>query len=547
MIHSLASRKVVNSKGLHVSITGESGKGKSHAIETMQSLIPAKYCLDGRMSDKALFYMEDLEVGSVITLDDVSLSDQMQEILKGVTTSFQKPFLYRTVNKDRKPQVCTIPERCVWWIAKVEGSGDDQVFNRMLTCWIDDSEEQDLKVLDRTLAGAEQLPTSDVTISDDVCICRQIWQELSPVWVVIPYARSIRFQSAENRRNPDMLLDLIRTNAALCQQQREVRQIDGATCVVATKEDFHQAARLFTSLNGKNGGQDTKLTKRETSLVNYLSSLGLAEVTIAQLQQTTGWSNSTIGKLIHGYCSYGKSYSGLLAKCPAISYLDRTIINGDDGCTTLRKTRVYLWDQMLYEAWIKGGSVWLADESSDEDSSGTPPDDTTPLDLQTSPSQDSSLDTQIIPSSSTKDTESQDIPVMKTGVSLASVNPQDYTRLEGFPDKRHCSVCGRKPTQYQERTTSVRTEDPLGSSRRLCASCYSRAVSRASAAIIPLPGIIDTGQMVQRSVSIGICHLCGIQSASWSDSASRTNLCDECYRRQSDTKAIHHSKEHGPP
>jgi hypothetical protein len=73
----------------------------------------------------------------------------MQEILKGVTTSFQKDFMYHTVSKDRTGQICTIPERCVWWVAKVEGAGDDQVFNRMLTCWIDDSEEQDQKVLTR--------------------------------------------------------------------------------------------------------------------------------------------------------------------------------------------------------------------------------------------------------------------------------------------------------------------------------------------------------------------------------------------------------------
>ena len=102
LIHSLASRTVINSKGLHVSITGESGKGKSHAIDMMRTLIPKQIRLEGRISDKVLFYMEDLAPGSVITLDDMSLSDQMQEILKGVTTSFQKPFPYRTVNKDRK-------------------------------------------------------------------------------------------------------------------------------------------------------------------------------------------------------------------------------------------------------------------------------------------------------------------------------------------------------------------------------------------------------------------------------------------------------------
>jgi len=55
-------------------------------------------------------------------------------------------FSYLTVNKDRKGQKLLIPERCVWWVAKVEGTGDDQVWNRMLTVWIDESRDQDRKV-----------------------------------------------------------------------------------------------------------------------------------------------------------------------------------------------------------------------------------------------------------------------------------------------------------------------------------------------------------------------------------------------------------------
>ncbi len=151
LIMSLASRSVINTKGLHVSVTGESGKGKSHTLTTMLKLVSERFRISGAMSNKALFYMEGLQPGKAIILDDTSLSEDVSGILKGVTTSFRKPFLYRTVNKDRKGQVCTIPERCIWWIAKVEGSGDDQVFNRMLTCWIDDSPEQDNRVLSRIL------------------------------------------------------------------------------------------------------------------------------------------------------------------------------------------------------------------------------------------------------------------------------------------------------------------------------------------------------------------------------------------------------------
>ena len=48
--------------------------------------------------------------------------------------------------------------RCVWIISKVEGGGDDQIFNRMLTYWIDDSNEQDILVVNHCLETAAALP-----------------------------------------------------------------------------------------------------------------------------------------------------------------------------------------------------------------------------------------------------------------------------------------------------------------------------------------------------------------------------------------------------
>ncbi|HWQ66168.1 MAG TPA: hypothetical protein VN372_04775 [Methanospirillum sp.] len=578
LIHSLASRSVINSKGLHVSITGESGKGKSHAIETMQSLVPEEFRLEGRISDKALFYQENLHPGTVITLDDVSMSEQMQEILKGVTTSFQKPFPYRTVNKDRKAQICIIPERCVWWVAKVEGSGDDQIFNRMLTCWIDDSEEQDMRVLDRTLRGAAEIPSSPQSADHEVLVCQELWRELSPVFVTIPYARRIRFQSAENRRNPDMLLDLIRTHAALRQRQRGIVHKNGIDGVIATEDDFHQASRLFMALNGETGGQGTKLTRREAALIAAFESLGMSEVTIPQLQRATGWSNSTINKLLHGYRSYGESYSGLLEKCPAVAYLDRTISTGDEGCTTLRRMKVYLWDPGLYDAWTKGGLVWLADDPDDHHS--TPPDPSGKPDPDGGEEGDEggelSVTSVMLDSSDLRSPLSDDcvVPVPipdpnpvslvpddglcpedpgmnlracsgDTGgdppaVSLSSINPHEFIVIDGWPDTRRCSVCGKKPTHYQERMTRKRQAESPRLNLMLCRSCYDRAVSRHVASLIPLPGVIDTGPMIRVSSSIGRCHLCDIRPAIWSDPGTGMHLCETCYDRE----LVHH---HGDP
>jgi hypothetical protein len=366
LIMSLASRSVLNTTGLHVSASGESGKGKSHAFSTLIRQVPERHQLAGSMSNKALFYIDNLQPGTVIVLDDTSLSDDMSEILKGVTTSFRKPFLYRTVNKDRKGFVCTIPERCVWWVAKVEGSGDDQVFNRMLTCWIDDTIEQDNRVLTRILEDSEALPEHGEEERPDVQLCRAMWELLGRerLHVVIPFAKRIRFQSQTNRRNPEMLLGLVKAHALLFSLQRERQDVNGVPCIMATRADFDGAARLYSLLNGSVGGQTTKLTKMESDLINSIVTLHWVEFTIPMLQKATALSNAVLHRLIHGYTSRGAAYTGLLEKCPAIAYTDRTIISEDEmtGHSTRRRTNAYTFDHDLYGKWMAGGAVWLDDD-----------------------------------------------------------------------------------------------------------------------------------------------------------------------------------------
>jgi hypothetical protein len=100
LILSLASRSVLNTMGLHVSVTGLSGKGKSHAFRALLQQVPQRFRLSGRMSNKALFYLEDPKPGTIIVLDDTTLSEEMCEILKGVTTPFLEQFIYRKVSTD---------------------------------------------------------------------------------------------------------------------------------------------------------------------------------------------------------------------------------------------------------------------------------------------------------------------------------------------------------------------------------------------------------------------------------------------------------------
>jgi hypothetical protein len=363
LILSMASQAVKNSDGLHVSVTGESGKGKTHAFRKMMRQVPDRYKVKGTMSNKALYYMTDLSPRTVLMSDDTDLSDAIQEILKSATSNFDEPITHTTVTKDLTSRVCTIPERCIWWIAKKEGTGDDQVMNRMLTCWIDESAGQDTRVLAAKQKKEQQDPDMIVDESPELITCRAIWETLhgQMIWVIIPFSERIRFHTINNRRNPDMLYDLIKSHAALFFMQREQKTSgNGTLCVYANEADFAAANDVFTLLNGTAGGQESKMTKKESDLLGAIQQARQDEFTIQDLQRLTGWSYSSVYRTIKGYECRGKNYTGLLEKCPALSFTDRTVtVSESEGQSVRRRTEAFEWDRELFRQWNGGGACWL--------------------------------------------------------------------------------------------------------------------------------------------------------------------------------------------
>ena len=553
-ILSLASRLVTNSTGLHVSITGDSGKGKSHTVTTMLRQIPEKYRVASRISDKALLYIDDMLPGSVITLDDMNLSEPMQELLKGVTTSFKEKYKYRTVTKDRKGYTCTIPERCVWWIVKTEGSGDDQVWNRMLTCWIDDSEEQDGRVLKKTLAEAAQEPDETPLDRKEHLVCHQIWEILSPVWVIIPFAERIRFPNNSNRRNTEMMLDLIKARAAMMQYQR-IRRGNGETlCIEATTDDFAWALDLYSRLNGENGSQYAKLTKKENELISKIKTLPSQEFSILDIQRITGWSHSIVYKLIHGYTTRGRAYNGLLEKCPALSYCDRTKQYDEQEGTTYRKTSAYQWDPWAYDQWCTQLVCRLdtdPSDGSDDRNDWNDRDDPSRKGgslrqnaegIRTGTNDDSTencgslsvhthLDTQYKSLSSERDDPSaplsgslsKELPPPEIPGSEPDDPGQNPDSADNLPD----TICGRDPPP--RKNPLYGREKRNGSGTGFWRSAKRGRESSPDPGIFPLPGMINITALKPWHSDIGRCTLCDTNKAVWVDPGSRTALCQRCY------------------
>ena len=539
LVMSLASQSVENTNGLHVAISGNSGKGKSHACTTMLQQVPEEYRLAGTVSDKALYYNGSLQPGTVFLFDDVSLSDDLQEVLKAATANFRVSIEHQTVTTDRKLQICRIPERCIWWLAKVEDAGDDQVANRMLTVWIDDSLEQDERVLQYMKERETSEDHSDGE-DPDLVVCRAIWRLLREkrLHVSIPYARRVQFSATTNRRNPGILFDLIKASALIHRFQREA--YDGG--IRANLDDFAAAARVYAAINGETGGQETKMTKNEAAALATVATMGWEQFTIKMLQEALGLSYHQTYRILHGYTSRGTAYSGLLEKCPAVSFFD-TMVSGDvEGYAVRRREHLFSFDGAVYRRWAHGGGVWLdGDRDGGPGNPGRPPD-------RSGSTEGCRVAAGLPQGSSTGCND----PAVQNDVELADVctdrerhlplSNEVQQNIHTVPGTgswvSECAcVCetqnaGTDPGILASRGGNF-NQTPFSRPLAGIAGCNALkgSVRRGSVPQEPLSGVLDHREFLRVKVELGRCDLCDTGKAVYRSQEAQTSLCEGCYAR----------------
>ncbi len=554
LIMSVASQSVANTKGLHVSISGNSGKGKSHACTTMLNLIPESHRMTGTVSNKALYYADDLRPGTVILFDDTSLSDDLQEVLKSATSSFHEPIEHRTVTADRQLRVCSIPERCVWWLAKVENPGDDQVMNRMLTVWIDDSAEQDKRVLEHlkeTEAGAYRRGDDP-----DVLTCRALWSVLKQqrIFVRIPFARRIQFSNVANRRNPAMLFDLIKCHAALRFLQREGKETDGEVRIEAVRQDFDAAARLYAAINQEGGGQDSKMTRNEAAALATIARMGWETFTVRMLQQATGLSYHQVRRILQGYTTRGTVYCGLLEKCPALAVVDATVIDESTGTTVRRHESHFQFDAERYREWTAELAVWLEDEDEGGEDDSPPPSGDGLQHRQPCCKGERKHSCKEIEEGDSQRNEGD----LANGEILSKIDRGDQRSfaaksrshsspdpvpLEGYLDpvqkQEVPCVSGLVANEKIEHEYLKANQKNLNASKSsivkrvctpLCAPLCSTGANAANY-VRPLSGVLDPRSFARVRVELGRCDVCGVAKAVYRSREAQAKVCEGCYAR----------------
>jgi hypothetical protein len=416
------------------------------------------------------------------------------------------------------------------------------------------------------------------------------------IHVTIPFAPRVEFQTKTNRRNPEMFYSLIKAHAVLFFMQREQHFTEGGgSFIEATLADFDAAAGLFGMLNGTEGGQETKLTRREAELLTAIAKAGGTEFTIQQMQELTNLSYSAVYRILHGYDSRGNSYSGLLDKCPAISYTDRTVVSDDDvGRSVRRRSHAYQFNINTYRLWSSGGAVWLRpdDDQGDHDSSGNaaenskfPETAANEIEAETGSgivnrlynkkiyiinstnngnSEDTAPPATDEPSATVSVCNSESAaskndnrtfhPLISDSPSQISCNAsgtlreqadsaasitvplqitsRDYKLLDHPEYRTLCSACGHKGTEYIEKLTPERKARVDKTARRICKVCYKIARKREQDEGPPLPGMLVIGRMVRITKDIGRCSVCNLGKAVFLDREAGSSICQQCYDRE---------------
>lgn len=300
LILSYAATRIENCGGIHVSVCGDAGSGKSHVVDTVSQILPPGAVITGRYSNMALFYSPVLTSKKVIAMDDQSLAEEFSEIIKNSTTKWDNPYMHHTV-VNQKGKTLLLPPRLVYWLIKAsELGGDEQVMDRVIHTFCDDSPEHRSRILKYIDAQAKRIRKNTSDVDRKTGIAQELWGILpQSVEVSIPYADDILYNpSTTPSRLHVMMYDLVRCFAYMRSNRR--RQ-DEEGVIVANISDFYAALGVLNPLiKGKGGNQSQKLGKSETIVLNWLKNMPAGYYTYEDITKGTGLSYQAVSRAVVG-------------------------------------------------------------------------------------------------------------------------------------------------------------------------------------------------------------------------------------------------------
>ena len=320
LVYSIACQSVLNSKGIQIKASGDSGKGKSSGCKTIGHLLPKSQYRETTLTPKALYYMNergDIHSGMTFLCDDVEVSDEFASTVKRATTNFQTTTTHITVIKGEAIDL-SIPEHINWWFTSVNDNQGIQMMNRQFQFDVDTSPGQDDAVYEH-LVELEIKARPEFYVDDSVIICREIFRIIheQQLFVDNGIVADYDWIHRKNRLSFSQFCNFMKAHALLHYQQRKRKEGK----IVSEKADYNAAIKLYSS---RANSQRLKLNATEIRVMTAIAQVG--EISTSNLQTVANISQSYLFQLMNG--TNKNSESGLLFKVEGLHDIDRLEIDG---------------------------------------------------------------------------------------------------------------------------------------------------------------------------------------------------------------------------
>jgi hypothetical protein len=233
-------------------------------------------------------------------MDDQSLAEEFSEILKNSTSDWDVPYVHHTV-VNQKGRTLLLPPRLAYWLIKAsELGGDEQVMDRVIHTFCDDTPEQRTNVIKRVFNESTGNEVNTDDLDRKISISHELWSILpESIKVFIPYGNDILCNTFTTPyRMVVLMLDLVRCFAYMrCNRRRQ----DKNGVILANIADFYGALGILNPLiKGKGGNQSLKLGKNETKILNWLKNMPEGHFTYEDITKGTGLSYLMVLRAVVG-------------------------------------------------------------------------------------------------------------------------------------------------------------------------------------------------------------------------------------------------------
>lgn len=376
---SIAIQTEINTQGIQNKFSGAYGKGKTDAARCVMKLVGEKYTIECQMSDKAVFYDDNIKDGMIILCDDKKLSPELESAIKRAASNFQRTNKYTIVNKWLMPEEKIMPSRIVWFLTGVNSSESDEMLSRCIDSAIDESESQDKRVSDFIKKKANHCHDKTTDIPEaDLKRCHEIFDDIKQHYFNIVVPKSLTDQiSITGRRDLKMFIDHVRGYTIFDYKSRQslefptfvylkskkpkfdndgnIKTTKSGSVVYETYEEKKEVVALIIESNQNDLNRafelygekfkkttDPTLTDTEKDVLKSIPYERYPGIDSLKLQELTKKSKQTISNILHG--NKQRQTKGLLEKLDYIQFEERTISKEiEDSDRTRESVKRYVY------------------------------------------------------------------------------------------------------------------------------------------------------------------------------------------------------------